>query len=232
MSGVLLTRPLAQSQRTAALIAAQSELTPIIAPLLRVLPLPWSRPDSDPAALLLTSVNAAEALSGFARSLPVFAVGRATAAAADALGFSQIATAEGDGAALLSLVTAQIKPAAGILLHLSGQEVATDLQAELGALGYQVERKIVYRTEELSGFDADIHAQIARGAIAAVLAYSPKTARVLAGALSAEEKSRLTLVTLSAVIGEAAGPGWAAVIAAPHPSEAALLKTLFGSIMT
>ncbi len=228
MKGVLLTRPQAQAERTAALIAAEGHFNPVISPLLRIVALPWSFPERIPAAILLTSINASFALSGFARTTSIVAVGKATAEAARRLGFTDVESADGDGMALVGLVKTHLSPAAGGLLHLSGQDVATDLEAELGEAGYQVERKIVYRTEEAHQLPPDIHQKIGAGDIVAALVYSPKTARTLAALLSAGEKARLSLITLSPAITEAAGAGWKACFSAAKPSESDLLKTLFG----
>lgn len=228
MKGVLLTRPQVQSERTAALIAADGRFDPVISPLLRIVALPWSLPAQAPVAILLTSVNASFALSGFPRTIRVLAVGRATAEAARRLGFADAESADGDGAALVALVRTYLAPERGVLLHLSGQDIATDLEAELGEAGYQVERKTVYRTEEIRQLPPDIHQQIETGEIVVALVYSPKTARTLAQALPAGEKEKISLVTLSPTIAEAAGTGWKTSLSAARPTESDLLKTLFG----
>lgn len=225
---VLLTRPLAQSRRTAERLLKDGFFSPVIAPVLRIVALPWSLPVTAPSGLVLTSVNATEALSGFSRQIPVFAVGKATAEAASLQGFTKVLSADGNATALADLIKRTIPPETGVLFHLSGQDIAVDLQAVLGADGYHLIRKIVYRAEDVQTLPTEIHQMIAEGTVIAALAYSPHSARCLSAALTDEERAQLVLVTLSTAVSAAAGEGWKSCLTAEYPSEESLLKTLYG----
>ena len=76
-------------------------------------------------ALIATSRNALRALKahplrGEARKLPLFAVGRATAAEARALGFEMVVTGAGTAQELVAHIVSVSEPSAGLLLHLAG----------------------------------------------------------------------------------------------------------------
>src|SRR5688500_16557929 len=110
MSGlVLILRPQPGADASAAR-ALELGLTPVLAPLFSVRPLPWEPPAPDGFdAVMLTSPNAArhggDGLAPFA-GLPCYATGEATAAAARQAGFADIRSGPSDGAALLELMAA------------------------------------------------------------------------------------------------------------------------------
>jgi uroporphyrinogen-III synthase len=94
-----------------------------IAPIFRIEPLPWTAPDvGDVDAVLLTSANAAR-LGGDGSSafqhLPCFAVGEATAKAAQRAGFVDVHIGSSDGSAVLE---AAAEAGAKRLLHLAGRD--------------------------------------------------------------------------------------------------------------
>jgi uroporphyrinogen-III synthase len=95
---LLLTRPADDSEATAAELRRRGHDV-LIEPMLAIQPLPDA--PFEPAgaqAILLTSANGARALAGRAvpRTLPVFAVGDATARAAADAGFGRVESAGGD----------------------------------------------------------------------------------------------------------------------------------------
>ena len=84
---LLVTRPQADAERTAAALRARGHDV-VVAPLLRIEPLPDAEIGAGPwAAILVTSANAARAIARhrasrrIARRLPVFAVGDRSAQA-------------------------------------------------------------------------------------------------------------------------------------------------------
>ncbi|MBM3519006.1 MAG: uroporphyrinogen-III synthase, partial [Alphaproteobacteria bacterium] len=97
---VLITRPRAEAERLAADLAArgiESLIEPVLEVRFRDVALP------DPArfqAFLCTSANGARGLAAMTarRDAPLYAVGDATARAAEALGFAKVVSAAGDGA--------------------------------------------------------------------------------------------------------------------------------------
>ncbi len=132
-------------------------------------------------AVLATSANGIRALgrcANFARlkTLPLYAVGPATAAEARRAGFACIEAAGGDVVRLGEYVKARLDPEGAPLLHVSGKAAAGDLQAVLGGCGFKVERIIGYEAKKARAFTPQIRALLQAGAIDAVLLYSPRTA--------------------------------------------------------
>lgn len=156
---ILLTRPLAEAQRFADLIAAACPDTPphtLIAPLLAPEFLPVDLPDRAFSALILTSATAVEALrrSGQHPAPLAFCVGPRTAEAARAIGLQTI-SAEGDAEALFTLIR-QHAPAAP-LLHLHGEETRGNLPERLSAAGIETVSAILYRQSPRPLSDAARH---------------------------------------------------------------------------
>ncbi len=120
------------------------------------------------------------ALRAEARKLPLFAVGRATAAEGRALGFEMVLTGAGTAQELVAHIVSVADPAAGLLLHLAGDTLSTDLEAELGAHGYRVMQPVVYRMRAATAFGDDTIEQLAMGEIDGVILMSPRTATIYA----------------------------------------------------
>ena len=112
---VLLTRPRADSEELASILSRRG-YDCIVEPLLSVDDTAAPAPDlRGVQAFLVTSANGARALAAATerRDLPVFAVGDATARAADEAGFRAIENAAGDVDALADLVKERLDPGAG-----------------------------------------------------------------------------------------------------------------------
>lgn len=136
-------------------------------------------------ALIATSRNGVRALRNHparsaAVSIPLFAVGRATADEARALGFETVITGAGNAEALMNHIVSVVDPAAGLLLHLAGDRLATDLAGDLEAQGFRVLEVVVYRTVAAKSLSDDTVEQLAMGEIDGVLLLSPHTATVYA----------------------------------------------------
>lgn len=136
-------------------------------------------------ALIATSRNGLRALRshpllGEARKLPLFAVGRATAAEARALGFETVITGAGTAAQLVAHIVSVADPAAGLLLHLAGDTLAGDLKGELELQGFRVAQPIVYRMQPAKALSEDTVEQLAMGEIDGVILMSPRTASIYA----------------------------------------------------
>jgi len=204
-------RPEPGNTATAARIVALGR-TAIRLPLFEVRPLDWTI--SDPVtydALILTSANtlrhAGPGLDLLA-SLPVFAVGARTAAAAEQAGFRVVATGETDAAALLAHAAATGVTRA---LYLGGRD------RTIAAGGIVAAAVPVY---------ANVALPIAPERIAALrdqiaLLHSARAARAFAALV--QDRERYRIAALSPAILDAAGPGWAAAIAACVPTDDALL---------
>jgi uroporphyrinogen-III synthase len=136
-------------------------------------------------ALIATSRNGVRALRSTpllasARAMPLFAVGKATAQEARALGFGMVVTGAGTAHELVTHIVSVIDPAAGLLLHLAGDRLAVDLRAELEPHGFRVLQPVVYRTAAATALSADTVEQLAEGEIDGVILMSPRTAEVYA----------------------------------------------------
>ena len=136
-------------------------------------------------ALIATSGNGLRALRshpalGAARKLPLFAVGKATAEEARALGFATVVTGAGTAHELVTHIASAADPASGLLLHLAGDRLAGDLKGELEALGFRVVQPVVYRVAAASTFSEDALEQLASGEIDGVILLSPQTAAIYA----------------------------------------------------
>ena len=127
------------------------------------------------AALAFTSANGVRAFAATTpeRDLPVFAVGRGTAAVARAAGFASIRTSNSDVTGLASAIATVAND--GLVLHPGAAEPAGNLIDTLDAMGVQASGLVVYRTTRADLSDAD------RGVAAAsdfVLLQSIKAARI------------------------------------------------------
>jgi uroporphyrinogen-III synthase len=195
---LLVTRPEPDALRLAAVLEEAGHEA-VIEPLLGV-----SFEGGDPVelegaqALIATSRNALRALKAGpalaeARSLPLFAVGKATAAAARALGFEVVVTGAGTAAELVGHIVSALDPAAGLLVHLAGATLATDLMGELEGHGFRVLQPVVYRMLPATTFADSTVEQLAEGEIDGVILMSPRTAAIYAGLVRRHGLTRAVL---------------------------------------
>lgn len=207
---LLVLRPQPGADETAARARALG-LDPVVAPLFSVRPLDWTPPD--PAgfdAVMLTSASAArqasDGLAGF-KSLPCYAVGEATAAAAAESGFTDVRIGPDDGSSLLLMMA---EDEARTVFHPCGEDhLALDLP------GVAITRIPVYAAEAADSLPAAPEGMLA-------LLHSPRAAALFARL--AGDKSRIRIAAISARTARAAGEGWQEVAIAPRPRDAALLE--------
>jgi uroporphyrinogen-III synthase len=173
---VLITRPEPGARETAARVAAMG-LTPIVAPVLAIRPLPLRLPQGTIAAILLPSGNAIETLPVSCCGLPVMAVGAATARRAQQAGFSRAVSADGDASALIALVRARIRTDAGTLLLASGRGQSLALAADLRASGYRVARRVAYAADPVIDLPEPARTALRDCPGGTVLLFSAATAR-------------------------------------------------------
>ena len=188
---LIVTRPEPDATGLAAALAARGHHV-LAAPLLAVgLAAPGTAiPERPYQACLVTSANgvrAAAANAAFARlrRLPAIAVGRASADAARAAGFSAVTGSGGDLPALVATVRTKLDPAAGPLLYLSGEVTSGDLAAELGRAGFETDRVVLYRAEPAAYLPEPVTRALGAGEVDGVLLYSPRTARIWADLVQA-----------------------------------------------
>jgi uroporphyrinogen-III synthase len=228
---VVITRPRERAQELAARLEAYGD-TVLIEPLLAIERIPEATPDlAGVQAVVLTSANAAPALSGPAKGLPVFAVGDATAAAARRAGCATVVSADGAGADLARLIARRCRPDGGVLLHLSGEEVRPGMAEALAAAGFVLRRQPVYQAEAASTLSPSATEAFRRGQIDAVLLFSPRTARILVDLVRKHELDAsveaVSAVCLSAAVAKPCRElVWRDIYFAERPGRAALLEAL------
>jgi uroporphyrinogen-III synthase len=179
---VLVTRPEPDAERTAQKLRDRG-CDVLLAPLLRVELLDHADLGAGPwGAVAMTSANAARALERHPRrselvALPAFTVGRRTAAAARAVGFQAVASANGNEQALVRLISAEHRDGT-MVLYLAGEDRAGDLAADLAPADIQVKTVAVYRAAAATELPATATAALTGGEIGCVLHFSRRSARV------------------------------------------------------
>ncbi|RAU23672.1 uroporphyrinogen-III synthase [Paramagnetospirillum kuznetsovii] len=229
----LVTRPREDSE-SVALALAERGLAVMIEPLLEIEPVPGAVVDASGAqGVLVTSANGIRALARLHadRSLPVWAVGDASAKVSRDLGYGQVESADGDVDTLAALVAARADPAKGVLLHAAGTVNAGDLAGRLGECGFQVRRQVLYRAVAAEALSGDLRHALEDGSIQLALFFSPRTAatfvRLVQAAGLGENVARIRAYGLSANVSAKLEPlPWAAVRIAAEPTQAALLAVL------
>ena len=189
------------------------------APLFTISACDW--PPVDPAsidAILMTSANAARLGSGGLSallSLPLYAVGAATAEAARAVGFSDVRVGDGDAATIVALAA---EDGVGALLHLAGRD-----HRDVRQPGVTIERRIVYRADPVERLPDPALAALEQGALA--LIHSPRAGRLFGELLDKAKlaRSEIRLAAISPAALDGSGAGWRDVIVAEAPRDSALL---------
>jgi uroporphyrinogen-III synthase len=181
---VALMRPIAEAERSAALLRARG-FEPIVAPVLEVRGTGDGPAEAPYNAVLATSANAFAFLDPAARArlqgLPLYVAGERTAAAALAIGLGPVEGSCADASALAAVLAARL-PRSSRLLYLAGRERKGALEAALGGAGHDVVAIEVYVAEARAWSAAEV-AGVAR--CEAALHYSRRSAE-LSIALCAE----------------------------------------------
>jgi len=228
---LLVTRPQAEAERTAHALRKMGHEV-VLAPVLRIEPMQAALGAARWSAIMMTSGNAARAMAQHPErsllvGLPVFAVGRQTAAAAREAGFTDVMSADGDAGDLAKLMRARASKH-GPLLYLAGNDISRDLAGELAKYGIAVETVVIYRAEAVGALPDDAREALASGALDGVLHYSRRSANIFLDCV-AEPRLRdaarpLIHYCLSRRVAEPlVGQGFADIRIASGPQEAAML---------
>jgi uroporphyrinogen-III synthase len=209
LTRIFVLRPEPGASATLARAVAMG-LTATALPLFEIEPVPWQAPDPQAFdVLLLTSANAVRQAGpqlAQVRALPVYAVGKATAAAARAAGLEVVLCGDGGVRELLSDV-----PGTTRLLHLCGDDrTAAPGKAAISAVP-------VYRSVAIP---CPVGLERLPGSVA--LVHSPRAGLRL-GELVADRRE-IGIAAISIAAADACGSGWAVVEAASQPNDAALLS--------
>ncbi len=237
MRSILVTRPEPAGSELAAKLRREGFET-YLAPLSRYVPV-----DADLAALSGCEAivfTSAQAVGQFppapeGRDKTVFAVGTATAEAAQNAGFGPVVTAGGDVRDLAQMLIAR-KDELGLktVLHVSGEDTAEDLGQLLVDSGITVERRVVYRTQFIDALPDDVAAALTGGKIDTLLLFSARAAQHWLHLLSTEElragSADLEVVCMSdRVAAELRGTPHRAVKVARTPQMDAIMDILRGA---
>ena len=190
--------------------AVELGLEPVKLPLFAIERVDWSPPRDLSVfdGLLITSASAIRkggAGLGRLKSLPVFAVGAATAKAASEAGFEVARSGSAGLDALLQSIDPGLR-----LLHLAGED-----RVDAPDPRQSITVAPVYRARAIERIDATA----IEGSVA--LVHSPRGGARLAEV--ALDRSSIAVSAISDAAAEACGDGWQTVAVAAQPSDAALL---------
>jgi uroporphyrinogen-III synthase len=207
----------------------------IVSPALELEPYPTALDPSGIQALLITSAATVRILGADARmhALPVLAVGDATAARAEEMGFKDVRSANGDGMALVELAKKVLDPSKGMVVHAGGEEVATDVAELLREAGFNAVRVKIYRGARAPSLTGElVDALLAKPPrVDAILFHSARGAEsfaALARQAGVEDAcGGLDALCLSRRVADVAKSlQWRRILVAPTPREDALLSLL------
>jgi len=221
---LLNTRPLEYAAQFAADFAA-SGLLIINSPVLRFEPVGgWPASPARYDALIFTSPAAPHLRPADAgwNSLPVYAVGPATAAAARAAGFEDVRQT---GFTAAELASALRHAPFSRALYPSGADVTIDLSALFPG---RIERAVVFRAVTLGALSAPAHAVLNTRTHVYAPLFSRRSAQAFAEALKLlnDLRAEVTAVGISAAVLDVKGAPWTNAIAASTPTSAAMAAVL------
>lgn len=177
---ILITRPEPEARRMAAEVQALCDaVTVVISPVMRIAYDGVLPEMSGEEVLIFTSRHGVEGFCRLSarRDFTCYAVGDATAEAAEAQGMRAI-SAGGDAEALLARIAAE--GVHGPFVHLRGAHVAADIAGALRAAGHLARDAVVYDQVE-AALSAEAQALL-QGAQPVILPLmSPRTARIVLG---------------------------------------------------
>jgi len=230
---VLITRPRSDSESFAALLSEQG-LDHLIEPMIEIEPVDQARVDlSNCQAILFTSANGVRAFADLSkeRSLPVIAVGPASAAQARKVGFSDVTASGGNVERLAETVVEKLRPQRGLLFHAAGSVTAGDLLGLLSAEGFETRRQAIYRSVVATAFSSDARSAIKEGHVLAATFFSPRTAAAFARVIATEGLEVFTkdvrALCLSQAVADAAvadGLVWQEILVASATDQNAMAE--------
>jgi uroporphyrinogen-III synthase len=196
---------------------------PVLAPCLTITRLAPVLPEN-PAAIIVTSMQAIPALPARYCNLPVFCVGDATAGRLRQNGFASVESASGDAKDLYRLIIA--RRVDGVYLLASGARQGVRLARSLAAAGIDVMRVSVYAARPVQALTGAACALLEDRMIGAALFYSAETAKAFIQ-LAPPGTEAVTALALSRPIATALRRlPWAQIRVATAPTEADLLALL------
>jgi uroporphyrinogen-III synthase len=227
---VLVTRPEPGASETAARLSALG-FDPVLAPALRIRPLPARLPDpAGVAALLVTSGQAIPAIPHGYHGIRLFAVGDSTATRARQAGFANVTSAAGDATDLAALVGVSLPQRAAVLL-ITGRGLGSALAATLRGAGFAVMRRCVYAPIPVRRLPAPALSALRSGRLRAAMFFSADTATRFATMLSQDALYDTVMKTDAVAISKGTavalnGLPWRRILVAARPNQDAMLALL------
>lgn len=230
--GILVAREEGSAQESARALRDQGhEAWPAPVSRIHFLPRPVARRGVQ--ALVFTSRHGVKAFiaANAWRDATAYAVGPATAGALRASGFTEVVTAAGEGASLVSLLQANLLPNAGEVVHVGGEHLAVDIAAHLQHSGFRARHVAMYRARALSALPAEARAHLRSGRVETILLYSANGARVLSALTQTcgcgpVARAARALCLSQSVEKAATIWGWSRTASAAEPNEASLFALL------
>jgi uroporphyrinogen-III synthase len=209
---VLITRPVEDCEPLKSQIEALGCMV-MLSPLIEIVPNEIAASDLDGAtAVIATSANALSAIGNAVgrdrlKHVPLYAVGPATAATAQAYGFETVIEGPGRASDLVPLVSQASSESLRRVLYLRGETIAFDLETALSDRGISAVPIVSYRSIAREALSSSVIKALQSGSIDVVTLMSPRTARIWAqlGAVSAPPEclARLSYACLSERVGDA-----------------------------
>jgi len=227
---LLVTRAAEDAARTAAHLRERGHEA-VIAPVIAIRPTGDPPPAGPWDAAVLTSAQAAPALSCLVPGPhPVFAVGARTGAAAEAAGAGNVLVAEGDAASLVALVRRTMPPGR-TLLHIAGRHRKAEPCASLEAAGYRIATWEAYEATAIAHLPDEVREALDAGRLDGVLHFSRRSAAILIDRAAAAgllgRLLALPQLCLSADVAAALRDrGAARIVVSPRPEERFLLDAI------
>jgi uroporphyrinogen-III synthase len=228
---LLVTRPEPDGERTAQVLRAQGHEV-MLAPMLRIEAIPNAGFGAGPwGAVLMTSANGPRVMAKHPRlkellGLPVLTVGRSSAEAARAAGFTNVESADGDGEDLVRLVAVRFVGVEKPLLYPAGEDRARNLFGDLAKYGIAVETAVVYRAAKAARLSPEVQTALQAGGVDGVIHFSQRSVETYLECTQSFHQAALAPVHFC-LSGRAASPllsaGAQQIIVSPTPEESALL---------
>ncbi len=207
---LLVTRPEIEAEAIANSLVDIGHV-PIIVPLLHVRYRICEIDLRNLQAVVITSKAALRWLDSFDKkkqllSLPVFVVGAASAKFARSIGFMNVFQGLGTAKELVPIIKMHSHCDKGVILHISGHDIAYNILPDLNELGFKTERVVVYETLALDKLPQNVCDLITRQELDGVLLLSPKTSKIWVNLVSKVpdivDLSYMTAYCLSTAVAE------------------------------
>jgi uroporphyrinogen-III synthase len=222
---VVLSRPKAQAERFAQRID-NLQANIIFSPIMEISNIQIEEMPPNEARLIFSSASAVSSASEqFDLSGRVgYAVGQSTAEELKAQGFRVLITAP-DGARLLAAIAEEAPTSP--LIHVSGNQMAVDLAAELSKLGHLARSVCVYRQDPLP-ISEELVESLHGDAAHVFPLFSPRAANLLSRELGSFQcRAPIHLVSMSKAVDISwSGPEPASRCLASHPDAESMMEQI------